>query len=568
MKKILALFLSILLAFSVCAVSVSAADTSDLRIAVASDLHFNFPREEIAGPEIGSIDDPLFWYANRRAAMEDESGFIIDAFLRQCAESDYDYVLIAGDLADNGRSRREEHEAVAAKLAAFEQATGKQVFVIDGNHDLGNGSATEMQDFKEIYADFGYDRALTVSEDDCSYTADLGSKYRLIALDSCNYNKSTEDGMTAKKIAFVHREAKNAKKDGRYPIVMMHHNLLDHMPMQRIVSRNFIVRFHRSTAELFADWGIRVVLSGHEHCSDAAVYTSALGNRIYDFANTSLTMFPLSFREMTFTDETVQYDDVPVQKIDTDALRRTVRGYSDAQIDAMNADLAAYAKGFLKKGVEYRLWLSLTLEKMGVKESDFYYDAVYAVFSRLNELLAMPLYGEGSVQELGKAYNINIPDSAYENGWDVATELVAWHYAGSEPFGLDSTEVTLLLRTVNLILHDDLARFNDAILLKGANALLRKNGEDGIAQSLTKLGCKVFGPVTAGEFFLLALFSPLLYEFGFDGDGVDDNHGTIPGYGVRANAQNARDGVLSFFRLLLVRFENLLLIVRRVFRLA
>ena len=85
MKKSLSVLLSVLLALSVCTIAVSAEENSDLRIAVASDLHFNFPREEIAGPEIGTIDDPLFWYANRRAAMEDESGFIIDAFLRRCA---------------------------------------------------------------------------------------------------------------------------------------------------------------------------------------------------------------------------------------------------------------------------------------------------------------------------------------------------------------------------------------------------------------------------------------------------------------------------------------------------
>ncbi len=565
-KRTLSVLLSLLLIVSALNVAASAAD-ADLRLAVASDLHFNFPREEIEGPEIGSIDDPLFWYANRRAAMEDESGFIIDAFLRQCAESDCDYVLIAGDLADSGRRLREEHEAVAEKLRSFERESGKQVFVIDGNHDLGAGdSATKMQDFKEIYADFGYDRALTVRENDCSYTADLGEKYRLIALDSCDYNKSTEDGMTLDKLNFVRAEAAKAKRDGRYPIVMMHHNLLDHMPMQRVVSRNFIVRFHRTTAELFADWGVRVVVSGHEHCGDATVFTSALGNKIYDFAVTSLTMYPLSYLMLSFADDAIRYDSVPVERIDTDALTAAVRGYTDAQIRAMNDDLNAYAKGFLKKGVEYRLWLSLTLEKMGIKESDFYYGAAYAVFSRLNELLTMPLYGENSVQALGKAYSIDIPDSDYRNAWDLATELVSMHYAGGEHFALDSTEVTLLLRAVNLILHDDLAKFNDKVLLGGANRLLGKT-DAGIAEELTKLGCKAFGAVTPGEFFLLALLSPFLYEFAFDADGVDDNHGTIEGYGVQNNARNAAAKAQSFFTVLHVWFENLLLIVTRVLRL-
>ena len=560
MKKCLSVLLCCAIVCASLTCAVSAQPDADLRIAVASDLHYNVPREEIAGPEVGSIDDPLFWYANRRAAMEDESGFIIDAFLDKCAEEAYDYVLIPGDMADNGRSLREEHEAVAAKFAAFKEKTGKQVFVIDGNHDIGNKPATDMNDFKEIYADFGYDRALTVSEDDCSYTADLGEKYRLIALDSCNFDKSTEDGMTLKKLNFVKREAANAKKDGRYPIVMMHHNLIDHMPMQRLINRNFIVRFHRTTAELFADWGIRIVLSGHEHCSDTSVYTSALGNKIYDFANTSLTMYPIAFRTLTFTDERIDYDTVTLSSLDTDTLQQTVAGYSREQLSAMASDLNGYAKGFLKAGVQYRLWLSLTMEKMGIKESDFYYDAAYAVFSRLLELLEMPLYGEHSLQSLGEQYNIRIPDSAYKNGWDLATELVAMHYAGEEAFGVDSTEVTAFLRIVNLILHDDLAKFNDAILLKGANALLKKSGEEGISQSLTKLGTRLFGSVTAGEYFLLVLIAPFLYEFAYDTDGVNDNRGTLEGYAVHQNGANIAANFTAFFRMLLQYIRNFFLL--------
>ena len=557
MKKVLALFMAIVLVCGTLTVAASAENSADLRIAVASDLHYNQPRTEIAGPDSGTIDDEIYWYANRRAAMDDESGFIIDAFLEKCAESDYDYVLISGDMADSGRTIRAEHEDVAAKFAAFEEKTGKQIFVIDGNHDLGAGENDfKMADFKEVYADFGYDQALTVDPDSCSYTANLGDKYRLIALDSCDFSKSTEDGMSVAKLNFVKREVKNAKNDGRYPIVMMHHNLIDHMPMQRIINRNFIVRFHYTTAELFADWGVRIVLSGHEHCSDAAVYTSAPGNKIYDFATTALSMYPLAFREMSFTDETITYNDVTIDKIDTDKLQSVVSGYSDRQIALMNENLNDYAKGFLKAGVQYRLWLSLTMEKMGISEDDFYYDAVKTLVGRLTETLEMPLYGENSVQSIAKAYNIDVPDSSYKTPWDLATDLVAMHYEGEEAFGIDSTEVTLLLRVVNLILHDDLANFNDKILLKGANDLLKNLGTEGIAADLTKLGCKAFGSVTAGEFLLLTIASPFLYEFAFDTDGVNDNRGTIEGYGSNVNLQNIAEKAAAFFNTLLSYLLN------------
>ena len=101
---------------------------------------------------------------------------------------------------------------------------------------------------------------------------------------------------------WVRKQAQQAKKDGRQPILMMHHNLLDHMPVQSIFSKDFIVQFHLSTADLFANWGIKLVFTGHEHCSDAATYTSTLGNVIYDFATTSLTMYPLQYRYFEITD--------------------------------------------------------------------------------------------------------------------------------------------------------------------------------------------------------------------------------------------------------------------------
>ena len=89
MKKCISVILTLAILAGMCAVAVSAkTQDADLRIAVASDLHHNLPREELAAPEIGTVNSDLYWYANRRADMEDESGFIIDAFLKQCAEND------------------------------------------------------------------------------------------------------------------------------------------------------------------------------------------------------------------------------------------------------------------------------------------------------------------------------------------------------------------------------------------------------------------------------------------------------------------------------------------------
>ena len=80
MKKFLSVFLSLVLVFSAVSICVSATETEpDLKFAVASDLHYNVPVEQLEG----EIDDEIYWYANRRAAMETEGSWIIDEFLNQ-----------------------------------------------------------------------------------------------------------------------------------------------------------------------------------------------------------------------------------------------------------------------------------------------------------------------------------------------------------------------------------------------------------------------------------------------------------------------------------------------------
>lgn len=535
MKKILCFVLTaVILLTTVSAAAFAAEKETDLSFAVASDLHYNVPEEELTAS--GEIDDEIYWYANRRAAMENESGWIIDEFLNQCAENDeVDFVLISGDIVDNGRAIAQEHIDVAAKFAAFEEKSGKQIYVTVGNHDAGYNSKTTPEDFKRIYADFGYDKALTVVEDDCSYTANLGEKYRLISLDSCNHDASTEDGMTAKKLSWVKEQAKLAKADGRYPILMMHHNLLDHMPVQSIFSKNFIVKFHLTTADLLANWGIKLVFTGHEHCSDVATYTSSLGNKIYDFATTSLTMYPLQYRTFNVTEKEIKYEAQTIEKIDTDSLTAAIGGYSQEQIDLMNAGLNAYGKGFLKAGVQWRLTRSLKMEQMGIEEDSIFYDLVNTAVGGLRKVLEQPLYGEGGIQQLAAEYNIEIPDSNYETGWDVALELVAAHYGGEEAFYFDSTEVTIFLRLVALVLRDDLSTVADEVFFEAANKIFAHLGTDAFVTDITKLATKILGGVTPVEYLLLAIVSPIVYEFAVDTDGVNDNSGVIEGYGADAN---------------------------------
>lgn len=537
MKKSLAVLLSLSLVFSLFTVAVSATEenTPDISYAVAADLHYTQLEESLEWYS----EDPIYGYANRRAAMENESSLIIDEMLRQCAEDDnIQFLLVPGDITNDGKMFLEDHQVMAEKFKKFEEETGKQIYVINGNHDSGiidEYCQTGREEFINTYYEFGYKEALVTTDYDCSYTADLSEKYRLIALDSCDYTKSTEDGMTEEKVQWVIDQADAAFSDGKYPILMMHHNLLDHMPLQRILSRNFIIKNHLTTAERWANAGIKLVFSGHEHCSDARSYTSAIGNVISDFATTSLTMYPLQYRYMEMTDDAITYEAKTIESIDTDALRAYDIGYTEEQLEEMNKGLNAFAKNFLKNGVEYRLERGFNDEQLGIAPGDIYYGLVRGAVDALNGILNMPLYGEGGVQELAASYGIEIPDSNYIDGWDLATELVAAHYAGSENYPLTGTEVTILLRTVSVILKTELKFITENEFMSAATAILGQTGAEVIPEAMEIISNQQ--GVTAGEYFLLAITAPLLQEFAND-DSVDDNNGVIDGYGKTSSEDN------------------------------
>ena len=68
MKKFVSIVLALCLTISLAVPAFGAINVNngDISFAVASDLHYNVPEEELEWYS----EDPVFGYANRRAAME------------------------------------------------------------------------------------------------------------------------------------------------------------------------------------------------------------------------------------------------------------------------------------------------------------------------------------------------------------------------------------------------------------------------------------------------------------------------------------------------------------------
>ena len=233
MKK----FISVLLAFIlICGSAFTAGvyaqeDKGGICFAVASDVHYVTPAKTATSTPYNEGVETTF--KSGKDSLYNQSGFIIDEFLDQCAKNpECRFVLITGDIATHGRDFASEHEAVAAKFRKFEQETGKQVYVINGNHDSALNCAVGREDFISIYHEFGYDKAVSVDENTCSYIVNLNDEYTLVALDTCDERYRVVPNNDLSRMNWAVTQIRNAKREGRKVIMIMHHNLLEHNPYQ------------------------------------------------------------------------------------------------------------------------------------------------------------------------------------------------------------------------------------------------------------------------------------------------------------------------------------------------
>lgn len=336
--KVISILLSINLFFSsisnMFAVAVGV-ENQRKSFGVAADPHL-FP-ESLIDPENADFERQT----HNNSKLMGESEAILKAMLETAAQRKsqgiypMDYLLIPGDLTFNGE--KPAHIKMAAMLRDFEARTGIQVYVINGNHDVNNYGAqsftaipgrtvtaknnpalllTKPDDFKTIYAEFGYSEAdssyqpLSGKAGKLSYAVSLPGGYRLIAIDSCKYTADvTSDGEDDDEsdayiepglLDWVLTECRNAISRGETVIGMTHGNVVEHFEYQSVFAEGFLqVDFERISYEL-ADAGMHFVFTGHNHMNDTASTISGNNEIIYDFETCGLTTYPNIYREVSF----------------------------------------------------------------------------------------------------------------------------------------------------------------------------------------------------------------------------------------------------------------------------
>ena len=528
MKKLLSVILCLSLLVSFGTLMASASD--ELIIDVVTDLHYDDDSLKGFTKPVDS-NDP-YAHVSASGQLYVESLAVITAFLEKAAADNSSAVLIPGDLADDGM--KNEHDAVAELLRNFEETSGKPVYVVPGNHDI---SRTNIADFESIYAEFGFNEAIAKDSLSASYVVDLSDDYRLLAIDSTNHSGGGNWGFTAERVEWIRQQAEKAQEDGKKVIAMFHHNLLNHLVLIDVLLSGGVVGDALGLRDIFAQYGVKYIFTGHTHEHDIATYTAPNGEVIYDAVTGSLSSYPNPYRQVTFGDE-VKFETKYVDKIDTSLVKGTI---SDEAYNLMVNDFTQYSKICVFKGVGYNINNAFmtpnkikSLLKINATTEPEMCALIDELIPKAKEAINMPLYAadeteEGkSIESILAPYGVTIPDTKYDTFLELALTLYEAHVAGDESYPSYTKEVVLASKGIGAILAYMLADVSAAEYAMALGFVCKLVGVN-VPADLINFASDAIDRFEGIELVVSTAILPLILKLTND-DGPADCNVTLPGY--------------------------------------
>lgn len=554
MKNIFSVVLAIILVCGVFFCTPSFAADRSIRFALASDPHIDTQRSTLP---VNYPESELYFHGGGSGNLYDEGPGLMKTFLNQIKGQDIDFVLIPGDMTRSGTE--EQHTFFANMLESFEKETGIKSYVVPGNHDFFNSTPDE---FKEYYKDVCYSNALVIDSETASYTADLPNGYRLIAVDS-NEPGDDGDGMTERLFNWIDEQVTAAHNDGKEIIYSMHHPVLEHLVLGKLLMKDFIVRDSDKVAEKFCNWGIQYTFTGHEHGNDVAKYIGKNGNVVYDVLTTSLSSYPLEYRIVDFSENGVK---LTMQSIDECDFSTLIDGYNEKQLELMKTDYNEYAYELFRYSIRQKILKYVSPDfikgKLKIEDGNILSNEIDALLNLVIYALDMPLYDSGdgrlSIEKLSAQKGVVLPKTEYESLADLVTTVVAMHYYGDENMaGNEYPECELFVKGLNTGLEFILSNADR----EAVKALIESTGFENLcgeySQSLRRWIIAASGGEEDAYEIAGEIFYPLFNEFLVDKSPADRNV-TLPAVGENVNIQTR---ILNFMQKLINVLKYILNIV-------
>lgn len=261
------------------------------------------------------------------------TGVFLDIIENDVKENRPDIVLFPGDLTNNGS--KVNHQEFEKRLRKLE-SLGTKVYVVPGNHDIGNERALYFKDnkveitdninseeFVKIYENYGYKEAISRDENSLSYLVAPYKNLWILMIDTTKDFPSPGGYLTRDTLNWVVSCSEMAKAENAEMFVVMHHNLLEH---SKIISEDYTLDNNTSAINVFHQCDIRLVLTGHIHIQDIKSDTSAdTGKTLYDIATSGLPVYAHQYGQLTYSpSKGYKYETVKLD-VENYALKKNIK---------------------------------------------------------------------------------------------------------------------------------------------------------------------------------------------------------------------------------------------------
>lgn len=230
---------------------------------------------------------------------------LVNELVNTVNENEVDYLLLTGDLSFNGE--KDSHLELVKLLDKIESSC--KVLVIPGNHDynilnsislvddkISSTPSITMDEFKEIYKNYGYENAYSYDDESLSYIYELSEDKWALMLDTSlsEFNQEVDFNVTGGELSeatlsWIESNLKYAKENNIEVISASHHNLITH---NELFESNYTLFNATKLKELYSKYDVKVNFSGHLHIqnikketvNEKDIYDIAMGS-ILDYGN-------------------------------------------------------------------------------------------------------------------------------------------------------------------------------------------------------------------------------------------------------------------------------------------
>lgn len=237
-------------------------------------------------------------------------------FNKIIADKDTEYVLITGDLINNGD--RQSHMDFQKELKMLTDA-GKKVLVTCATHDyagLGddenifhpvfyskNGCEPAERVYKTelptLYYDYGHKYADSIHKDSGSYSVLLPCGFRLIAIYD-NGNGRSHCGLFEDGFNWLEKEMIKAGENGETVFLAVHHPVIPPWNIYREIVEFEMFGGYKKLSELMCRYGVKIIFTGHTHVHGIKKYTDENGRYFYDITTSALPSAGGKMRKIVF----------------------------------------------------------------------------------------------------------------------------------------------------------------------------------------------------------------------------------------------------------------------------